>query len=336
MEIQLLPVAGPELLPFGRIVAEPLPELVAWSDLLQPLVDPRFILRHAPRPETVDEDPSAVVGPDRVVNPFYSDHVVFPPGRPCATAPSTGNSGELAADSNPYFLYDCKIYFATSQASLSGRSFMSYFVMPGPGFLMYFTRSSTVFSLFLSRSFLKRVFSLLMVLPPDGWHDAHLALKIDCPWANAVAAARVDAATVNENTLQRFMGNLLLLILSAGMSAIPLLLPCHSEGFQDILGDRLRILVGNGLFIKLGHAATGVAHVFHDVFGVFDPVGLPVGLLQGLLGIDDVSAVRMAYGTVFLELLGPVDLLGVGEAARGKSAESQHRYCCNQTFFHRF
>src|SRR6266567_1295619 len=125
----------------------------------------------------------------------------FPAGAALYGRPEYGQLRGVPPIAIPYFLYDCKIYFATSLASLSGRSFMSYFVMPGPGFLMYLTRSLTVFSLFLSRSFLKRVFSLLTVLPPDGWHDAHLALKIACPWANAVAAARVDAATVNDSTL---------------------------------------------------------------------------------------------------------------------------------------
>src|SRR2546428_12496054 len=54
-------VTSPERVPFRQVVTEPLPERVARCDLLEPEINARRTLRHAPRPEPVDQDPKSIV-----------------------------------------------------------------------------------------------------------------------------------------------------------------------------------------------------------------------------------------------------------------------------------
>src|SRR5262245_65883353 len=53
-------IAVAELGPFRWIVAEPLPEGGARSDLLEPEIDPGRTLGHAPRPESVHKNPECI------------------------------------------------------------------------------------------------------------------------------------------------------------------------------------------------------------------------------------------------------------------------------------
>ena len=54
-------VTSPERAPFRWVVTEPLPEGGARCDLFEPEINPRRTLRHAPRPEPVDQDPESIV-----------------------------------------------------------------------------------------------------------------------------------------------------------------------------------------------------------------------------------------------------------------------------------
>src|SRR5690606_30082651 len=91
MLFELAPVAALELVPAGRIVAEPLPQLGAGSDLLEPQVDMGAGLRHAARPEPIDQHSRAVTAVEGVVDAFDANlsrsHAVLhrlrrQPGRP--------------------------------------------------------------------------------------------------------------------------------------------------------------------------------------------------------------------------------------------------------------
>jgi len=76
--LQLLPVAFPEFLPPGGIMAEPGPELIARRDLLQPFVDPGPVPGNTPGPEPIHQDPPAVASRRRVIDPLDHEHVRFP------------------------------------------------------------------------------------------------------------------------------------------------------------------------------------------------------------------------------------------------------------------
>ena len=54
-------VPSPERAPFRRVVTELLSERGAWCDLFEPQINARRTLRHAPRPEPVDQDPEFIV-----------------------------------------------------------------------------------------------------------------------------------------------------------------------------------------------------------------------------------------------------------------------------------
>src|SRR6185437_14957857 len=67
---KLRPIAATKLLPTLRVVSEPLAQLSARGDLLHPLSDVGIGLRHAARPQSVDEDPGAIARPGRLVSPL--------------------------------------------------------------------------------------------------------------------------------------------------------------------------------------------------------------------------------------------------------------------------
>src|SRR5690606_14074135 len=78
MPIELAEVAGPELVPLVRIVAEPLPECGAGGNVLQPGGQLQAILREAARPQPFHEEALAVDRRRLVVDPFESDHGLIP------------------------------------------------------------------------------------------------------------------------------------------------------------------------------------------------------------------------------------------------------------------
>ncbi|MNT74933.1 hypothetical protein D3C72_2137890 [compost metagenome] len=61
-------VAAAEFVPMRRIVAEPLAQFGAGRDVLEPLVNRRIGLGHAPRPEAIDQYPPAVAVIRRLVD----------------------------------------------------------------------------------------------------------------------------------------------------------------------------------------------------------------------------------------------------------------------------
>src|SRR5579863_4841094 len=68
--LQLSPITFLKLLPPGRLVAEPLSQFRAGGRLLQPQVYRGPLLAHRPRPESVDQNPKAVLPRGRFVYPL--------------------------------------------------------------------------------------------------------------------------------------------------------------------------------------------------------------------------------------------------------------------------
>src|SRR5579862_4765616 len=59
--LELAAVSGDKLLPFCRLIVKPVAQRVAWRDVFEPLVDMRFRLGDAPRPQPIDQHAKAVV-----------------------------------------------------------------------------------------------------------------------------------------------------------------------------------------------------------------------------------------------------------------------------------
>ena len=59
--VQLGKIPPPELLPTGRVVAEPFPQGRAWRNLFQPAVEARLVLAEAAGPEPIDQDAITIV-----------------------------------------------------------------------------------------------------------------------------------------------------------------------------------------------------------------------------------------------------------------------------------
>jgi hypothetical protein len=61
MLLQLAEVATAEFSPFRWIVLEPLPELGARRDVLEPIVNVEIFLLDATRPESLDQKPCSLI-----------------------------------------------------------------------------------------------------------------------------------------------------------------------------------------------------------------------------------------------------------------------------------
>src|SRR5262245_42582647 len=81
--LEFLEVASPERGPFRRVVAEPLPEHGTRCDLFEPEINARRTLRHAPRPEPVDQDPKSIVWLGRLIRSLQADHHETPSAVDC-------------------------------------------------------------------------------------------------------------------------------------------------------------------------------------------------------------------------------------------------------------
>ena len=68
---EFLPVTDLELLPFGRIVAEPLAQLRARGHVLQPQIHRRALFGQAARPQAIDQDSQAVLSGRLFVNSLH-------------------------------------------------------------------------------------------------------------------------------------------------------------------------------------------------------------------------------------------------------------------------
>src|SRR5690606_37270123 len=83
---QLRAVAALELGPLGRVVPEPPAQLPRGRHVLRPQVQVRLVLRHAPRPQAVDQHAETVVRPRRLVYTLHPKprHGHSPGRRPAA------------------------------------------------------------------------------------------------------------------------------------------------------------------------------------------------------------------------------------------------------------
>src|SRR5690606_4080839 len=113
-------VALTELVPAFRRMPEPLSELGARRELLQPFVDHGVFLAHAARPKPIDEDSPAVRLRRRVVHALDADPPLSSHRSPSFVAalarerartgvvllrlPAIGRSGARHADEPPYDL----------------------------------------------------------------------------------------------------------------------------------------------------------------------------------------------------------------------------------------
>jgi hypothetical protein len=79
VSVELLSVSPAKLLPSLGLMAEPLPELGAGSDLLQPRIGIESLLLHSSRPEALHQDPPAVSAGGRVIRALDPKHCVVPP-----------------------------------------------------------------------------------------------------------------------------------------------------------------------------------------------------------------------------------------------------------------
>src|SRR6516225_4552193 len=76
---KLRKVPAAEFLPFSGFVAEPLPQLGAWSGIFQPAVDSQRGLFHAAGPKPFNEIAYPVIGVLLLINSFQLDHYAIPP-----------------------------------------------------------------------------------------------------------------------------------------------------------------------------------------------------------------------------------------------------------------
>ena len=70
---ELRAVAAAKLVPAFRVMAEPCAQLRARRDLLDPLVELRFGLADAARPQVIDQDPCAVRPFGRIISALEPD-----------------------------------------------------------------------------------------------------------------------------------------------------------------------------------------------------------------------------------------------------------------------
>ena len=82
------------------------------------------------------------------------------------------------------------------------------------------------------------------------------------------------------------------------------------ESLQDVIRDVICVLIRDGLLIEhlhacpvlgVGRGRPGIPHLLHNVFGRGNLVRVEVLLVEGLLRVDDIAAIRMAGGTVVVE-----------------------------------
>src|SRR5262244_322098 len=93
LSLELSKITTPEFAPPRGIVAEPLPQLVRWPELLQPLIDGRRPLAQAARPEPVHKNALAVTAFGFVVHALDPEHVAVHPHHP---SPCAGSFGALS------------------------------------------------------------------------------------------------------------------------------------------------------------------------------------------------------------------------------------------------
>ena len=77
--IELIEVALTEGAPLARIVTEPLSQRRARSDFLQPRMSPELRLGNPTRPQSFDQESSAIGARSWIVDAFQCDHVLSPP-----------------------------------------------------------------------------------------------------------------------------------------------------------------------------------------------------------------------------------------------------------------
>src|SRR5262249_43367026 len=100
---QFVPVTGLKLRPFRWIVAEPLSQLRARGDVLQPQVHGGAFLGQAARPEPLDQNPRPVVRRGLVVGAFELDHRHITRVRP-----PPGQSGRAKTDGTTWVPFCAK------------------------------------------------------------------------------------------------------------------------------------------------------------------------------------------------------------------------------------
>src|SRR5207249_69637 len=74
MRAQLGEVPPPKLRPLLRVVAEPLPQVRARRDVLEPPIELQARLPDTPRPESFHQEARAVVTSGGVIGTFELDH----------------------------------------------------------------------------------------------------------------------------------------------------------------------------------------------------------------------------------------------------------------------
>src|SRR5262249_46851278 len=93
LSLELRKIPTPEFSPPRGIMAEPLPQLVRWPELLHPLIDGGRPLGQAARPEAVHENALAVAPYGFVVHALDLEHVAVHPHHP---SPCAGSFGALS------------------------------------------------------------------------------------------------------------------------------------------------------------------------------------------------------------------------------------------------
>ena len=74
VDVQLLSISPPELVPTIDSVAKPPPKLRAGCDLLDPRIRLEVLLRHSTWPEALDQDSPTISARGRVVRALDSNH----------------------------------------------------------------------------------------------------------------------------------------------------------------------------------------------------------------------------------------------------------------------
>jgi hypothetical protein len=73
MMLKLARVAASELIPAIDVVSEPPPQLGAWRDIAEPVIDGPLLFRHAARPKPINQDARPVARGMRLVGSFKLD-----------------------------------------------------------------------------------------------------------------------------------------------------------------------------------------------------------------------------------------------------------------------